>query len=94
MARIENKPGDATYSKELAQQFIKQLRIQGQITVAQVIQQTAEGRLRLRDRINRKWEDGTRQKSLLDLDFELIEKTDETYTPPEAVRKKRTIADV
>ena len=58
------------------------------------MQQTAEERLRLRDRINRKWEDGTQQKSLLDLDFEFIEKTDETYTPPTAVRKKRTIADV
>ena len=64
-ARIEDKIPDAKYSKQLAKQFIRQLRIQGQMTVEQVVQLTAEQRMHLRTKINRKWEDGTKQMSLL-----------------------------
>ena len=68
-AILEHKTGDAKYSKQMARQFISQLKLQGQVTVNQVIQLTAEEKMRMRDRINRKWEDGTKQQSLLELDF-------------------------
>jgi hypothetical protein len=92
-ARIEDKIPDAKYSKQLAKQFIRQLRIQGQMTVEQVVQLTAEQRMHLRTKINRNWEDGTKQMSLLKLDFTIIE-NDDTTTAPEAVTRKRTLTEV
>ena len=85
-ARIEDKIPDAKYGKQLAKQCIRQLRMQDQITVEQVILLTAEQRMHLQTKINRNWEDGTKQLSLSNLDFTIIE-NDDTTTAPEAVKK-------
>ena len=85
---------DATYSKKLAQKFVKQMRLQGQFTAHQILQLSPTARLKLRNnRISKLWEDTKMQQSLLQLDFKLMEDP-QNCTPPTAVTGKRDIATV
>ena len=69
------------------------IRIQGQLTTTQILQLTATQRMKLKNRINRKWEDETVQQSIVEMDFKIIEDT-QNHKPPTAVTRKQDITTI